>query len=135
MIAVVKIQGVNIVTQSSSHLGLNIRIAAVNNDGTATRVLKEVEEYRKQYCDAETECVYWIMGHSRGAAIANILGAKLIDNGNTVFAYTFATPNTTTVNEETARSYTGIFNLINSDDLVPYLPTVSCVLLESMCSY
>ena len=62
-----------------------------------------------------------ITGHSRGAAIANILGKVYEDDsGWTSFAYGFATPRTTT--NENASSYKTIFNIVNTDDLVTELP-------------
>ena len=39
-----------------------------------------------------------------------------------VFAYTFASPGTTTYANATADRYKSIFNIINEDDLVPQLP-------------
>lgn len=78
-----------------------------------------------------------LTGHSRGAAVANILGARLDDyaaNGSSsplaairhdnLFVYTFATPNTiinSGVNTTAAR-YANIFNVINPEDVVPLVP-------------
>lgn len=63
----------------------------------------------------------FVTGHSRGAAIANIVGALFEDNrAYQSYTYTFATPYTTT--DSDATSYTTIFNIINSDDLIPELP-------------
>lgn len=68
-----------------------------------------------------------LTGHSRGAAAANLLAAKLIDESHLVypdnlFAYTFATPNcTTNVNKKTGQSdikYNRIFNIVNPMDFV-----------------
>jgi hypothetical protein len=62
-----------------------------------------------------------ITGHSRGAAIANLLGAHFEKDPNyTSFTYTFAAPNPTTDN--TTGSYKTIFNVVNQDDIIPYLP-------------
>ena len=62
-----------------------------------------------------------INGHSRGAAIANLLGAHFEDSPDyTSFTYTFATPYSTT--DEKAEDYKTVFNIVNSDDLIPYLP-------------
>lgn len=66
-----------------------------------------------------------LTGHSRGAATANLLAAKLIDEGSSsklvsqgnVFAYTFATPNVTKSNT-TAEKYNCIFNIVNPEDFV-----------------
>ncbi len=62
-----------------------------------------------------------ITGHSMGAAIANLVAAKL----NTrmpqadVYAYTFATP---TVTSLPTTPYPNIFNILNTNDVVTYVP-------------
>lgn len=90
-------------------------------DVTANRVLEKVLTYINTYVDSEAKKNILITGHSRGAAIANILGTYFEDsNEYNSYTYTFATPNTTT--SKNASSYKTIFNLKNSDDLVPYLP-------------
>ena len=65
--------------------------------------------------------VFLVTGHSRGAAVANILGAELTERfgESDVFVYTFATPRT--VRGE-YKSYRNIFNIINPADLVTCLP-------------
>lgn len=67
-----------------------------------------------------------VTGHSMGAAIANILAARLngiMDPGN-VYAYTFATPRTVNeaVSGNPAVNYPNIFNILNSNDVVTYVP-------------
>ena len=67
-----------------------------------------------------------VTGHSMGAAIANILAARLngiMDPGN-VYAYTFATPRTVNeaVSGNQAVNYPNIFNILNSNDVVTYVP-------------
>jgi hypothetical protein len=62
-----------------------------------------------------------VTGHSRGAAIANLLGAHFEDNpAYTSYTYTFATPYSTT--DPNAESYQTVFNVTNSDDLIAYMP-------------
>ncbi len=74
-----------------------------------------------------------VTGHSRGAAVANILGARIDDGtllagvrpGN-AFIYTFATPNTVLgadVESEVVR-YANIFNILNPEDIVPLVPVL-----------
>lgn len=99
-------------TTSSNHKGFDI---------TANRLNQYLNSYLSTYCYGKTN-VLWITGHSRGAALANVLAAKQIDANKTVFAYTFASPNTTTSSSATANKYKCIFNLINTDDFVTYLP-------------
>ncbi len=64
---------------------------------------------------------FMITGYSRGAAVANVLGAQLTDRfgEGRVYVYTFATPRT--VRGETG-AYSNIFNIVNPADLVTYLP-------------
>lgn len=89
-------------------------------DIAATRIMAVVESYVQEQGLSEDSLVYWVTGHSRGAAIANIIGAAYEKAGKTAFTYTFATPNCTLDPE--AHSYTTIFNLINEDDFVPCMP-------------
>ena len=68
-----------------------------------------------------------VTSHSMGAAIANILAARLngiMDPGN-VYAYTFATPRTVNeaVSGNQAVNYPNIFNILNSNDAVTYVPS------------
>lgn len=65
-----------------------------------------------------------LTGHSRGAATANLLAAKLIDEESTfgisrynIYTYTFATPNVTK-NNTSADKYKCIFNIVNPEDFV-----------------
>ncbi|MBO7698053.1 MAG: hypothetical protein J6S38_03330, partial [Erysipelotrichaceae bacterium] len=66
----------------------------------------------------------WISGFSRAAAVSNLTAAKLSDSmifdNDDVFAYTFATPRTTT-DPEPGR-YPNIFNIVGKADPVPMLP-------------
>lgn len=89
-------------------------------DIAATRIMRVMESYiAEQKLDTDN-LVYWVTGHSRGAAIANIIGANLEDAGKTAFTYTFAAPNCTLA--EDAASYLSIFNIISKDDFVPCMP-------------
>lgn len=68
-----------------------------------------------------TEPVFAVTGHSRGAACANVLGKLLTDRygAENVFCYTFATPRTV---RGAYAPYENIFNVINPEDFVTYLP-------------
>ncbi len=86
------------------------------------RILKYINSYINDNIKSSSDITYWITGHSRGAAIANILAAELIDSNNEVFAYTFATPATTTNKLAEDSTYDSIFNIVNPSDIVAYLP-------------
>ncbi|MBR5134708.1 MAG: VWA domain-containing protein [Clostridia bacterium] len=92
-------------------------------DIPATRIKRFLAAYiaeQNLYVDSLT---YWVTGHSRGAAIANLIGADLEREGKRAFTYTFATPSNTLATD--AASYRTIFNIINEDDFVPRLPVAS----------
>ena len=70
-----------------------------------------------------TDCKIWVTGHSRGAAVANLLGGALLpeegfDRDNT-FVYTFACPLVSI--GSTADAY-NIFNYNIGGDFVPRVP-------------
>jgi Mg-chelatase subunit ChlD len=88
-------------------------------DVTTNRLDAYIQKYIQDKIDASAEKIIYIVGHSRGAAIANLLGAKYEEKSDyKTYVYTFAAPNTTL----SKKSYKTIFNVINTDDLVPYLP-------------
>lgn len=91
-------------------------------DVATNRVLEKFADYEKRYgLDKLSNKVILITGHSRGAAIANLLGAHFEDRADyKSFTYTFAAPYATT--HTNAGTYRTVFNVVNSDDLVPYLP-------------
>lgn len=91
-------------------------------DVTTNRVLEKFADYEKRHgLDKLSNKVILITGHSRGAGIANLLGAHFEDrNDYKSYTYTFAAPYATT--HEDAGTYRTVFNVVNSDDLIPYLP-------------
>jgi len=68
---------------------------------------------------------FMITGHSRGAAVANLLAADLNDGKicemKSVVAYTFATPNCTK-DPKNSKEYNNIFNHCFDDDFVTQVP-------------
>jgi hypothetical protein len=88
-------------------------------DITANRLHGFLADYIERY--AKGDFALWITGHSRGGAIANILGARFEDEGTETYTYTFAAPNTTTARAE-PNKYGTVFNIVNSDDFIPFLP-------------
>ena len=90
-------------------------------DVTANRVIEKILSYINTYVDVDAKKNILVTGHSRGAAIANIIGKYFEDSNDfNSYTYTFATPNTTTASN--ASSYRTIFNIKNNDDLIPFLP-------------
>ena len=109
-------------TRKTNHRGFDV---------CATRLLRYLDTYYfEPYVQPELDAnpgsslTYWLAGHSRGAAVANLMASYLIDEGNEVYAYTFAAPNNTANTEASAEKYDCIFNLVNSNDFVPMLPMV-----------
>lgn len=103
-------------TQVLAH---NNRFAAL-----AEEVFTNVENYLSS--TGLQDPIILVTGHSMGAAIANILAARLnetMDSGN-IYAYTFATPRTVNeaVSGNQAVNYPNIFNILNSNDVVTYVP-------------
>ncbi len=97
-----------------NHLGFDV---------AAYRVKRVVLNYMNDYnLNDPNHTTLWLTGHSRGAAIANIVAAEMIDAQFKTFAYTFATPNNTVKSKEYVESYKGIYNIVNEDDFVPVVP-------------
>ncbi len=69
---------------------------------------------------------FWITGHSRGAAITNLVAEELSSNygPENVFAYGFATPNVADI-IYTNPQYKNIVNVVNNGDFVPFVPPAS----------
>ncbi|MBD5089968.1 MAG: VWA domain-containing protein [Clostridiales bacterium] len=94
-------------------------------DVTANRVLKEYNDYIKRHQLDKSKCKKSILitGHSRGAAIANLLGAHFEeDKEYKSYTYTFASPGTTTDSDASNKKYNSVKNIVNKDDLIPCLP-------------
>ena len=71
---------------------------------------------------------YVITGHSRGAAVGNLLAVELMEEGinaNNIYNYNFACPDVACLKEPPV-PYDNIFNLCNTEDPVPYLPGEIC---------
>ena len=94
-----------------------------NHEGfeiTSMLVYDYIHDYKEELSiDDET---YWISGHSRGGAIANLLAAKLCDDGKRNYTYTIAAPGCTMHKDVGEEKYQCIFNIVNRDDLIPVVP-------------
>ncbi len=92
-------------------------------DVATNRILDKFNDYitRHKLNDSSVEKSILISGHSRGAAIANLLGAHFENDANyKSYTYTFAAPYSTT--DSNAINYKTINNIVNKDDIIPYLP-------------
>lgn len=66
----------------------------------------------------------YVVGHSRGAAVANLFAASAnkVYGKQNVYAYTYATPCTTTDKGARSEYYANIHNVVNPEDFVPRVP-------------
>ena len=106
---------------------------------SAAMIAQDLEAYVHRLGLQQPTTRFLITGHSRGAAVANLLAAFL-DRGSYaageketcpelvpehIYAYTFATPNSCSdVAERMASRYKNIFNIVNPEDVVPQLPFI-----------
>lgn len=75
---------------------------------------------------ANGDVIFWVQGYSRGGATANLTSKRLIDayqaDGNEVYGYCIEAPQGGVKDaEDPDRNYNSIHNVINPDDLVPYV--------------
>ncbi|MBP5156297.1 MAG: lipase family protein [Treponema sp.] len=69
-----------------------------------------------------------VTGHSRGAAVANLIGMHVVEqelfDPAHCYIYTIACPNVATVEESYARDsrFSFIWNIVNAEDIVPAIP-------------
>ncbi len=110
------------------HVGFAAATAVVMNDLKAF-----LAQHAGADEDARNICVL-VCGHSRGAAVSNLLAAKLDDGelhkevgvaSGDVFAYTLASPGVTLADDAHDARYDNIFNLLVPSDVVPELPLAS----------
>lgn len=86
--------------------------------------LNKLQMYLNNYGIDKDNMKLLVTGHSRGAAVANLVAKSLIDTygADNVYAYTFATPNTTTDENADDALYSGIFNFVNDEDFICHIP-------------
>ncbi len=94
---------------------------------TATsKVYKDIKAYIENYNLTEEikagNVLFWVVGYSRGGAIANLLAKRLVDDYGTgsVCAYTLESPMPGVLSDNSAK-YDCIHNLVNYGDLVTKL--------------
>lgn len=86
--------------------------------------LEMFEEYLTRHNLKKENFSLCITGHSRGGAVANICAKRLIEGGgfSSIIAYTFASPNTTTAENAHSEKFRSIYNIINTEDFICYIP-------------
>lgn len=93
---------------------------------TESQVQKSLIDYVEKNNINPANAYFLITGHSRGAAVANLLGALLADTGfckaENLYVYTFASPNVSCDEKVSDPKYNFIWNIVNPEDLVPAVP-------------
>ncbi len=84
------------------------------------RAADNVSSTLSNYLNGGKDIILWFTGHSRGAAVANILAARYSNQYKT-FGYTYACPAVGT----SISNSSNIWNFNNSRDLVPKVPPAS----------
>ncbi len=87
-------------------------------DITANRCLGFIEEYKNRVLDKNSQQIFYIFGHSRGGALANLVGAKLIDLDYQIVSYALASPAVTTSKDIDNPKYKHLYSYICSDDAI-----------------
>ena len=119
-----RIEGAGTEGDGGDHLGFTL---------AAEEIVADLER-RAVAEDPDVERTYLFCGHSRGAAVANLLasyadgasgGSGAITSAESVRAYGFATPNCTSAADARDARYDNIFNVLNPSDVVTMLPLES----------
>lgn len=115
--------GDSLVNLPTVHAGFNVTEKAVH---------KKLDTFLKTNKLKKGSVAFWVTGHSRGAAVANIMAKRLSDTygKSNVYAYTFASPKVVKVSTKTTKKYSNIFNYVNPDDVVTRIPTKDTKSLE-----
>lgn len=91
----------------------------------STEVLTGVRDFLSARNYDADDVLFFVTGHSRGAAVANLVAAGLStwqDGTEGVYAYTFAAPNCVSEDEAEGTQFDNIFNIANPDDIVTMIP-------------
>lgn len=87
-------------------------------DVAGNRIVTAIEEYKNRVLDANSPQIFYLFGHSRGGALANIVGAKLVDLEYNVASYGLASPAVTSSDEATNAKYNHLYSYVNSEDVI-----------------
>ncbi|MDY4255562.1 MAG: PKD domain-containing protein [Oscillospiraceae bacterium] len=96
-------------------------------NNAANEVMTSISQYFEGAGLDKEHTKIWITGHSRGAAVANIVAERLTKEAkyataDNIYAYTYACPNTSTSADT---SLSNIYNYCDGDDLVASVPFAS----------
>lgn len=98
-------------------------------DAAADEAYGHVAQYLVHHGVPMDQARIWIVGHSRGAAVADMIAAFMCESGEFdpahIFTYAFATPAHTRRKDAHSATFDGIFNIIDPVDYVPRLPLES----------
>ena len=105
----------------------NLTVGNGNRHYGFDQAAKNVYDHLKSYIEEHNEgitndrYIVWICGHSRGAAVGNLLAGYYLKSRpqSTIYAYLFATPN---VSRNASASGNNIKNFIIGGDLIPRVP-------------
>lgn len=90
------------------------------------QILEALDSYIAARDFSYSDTIFWLTGHSRGAAEANLLSVNLLKKravpGKQIFSYTFAAPNVTRSLDYASGEYGFIWNIVNEEDIVPTVP-------------
>lgn len=93
---------------------------------TCENLRKSLYDFLKNKKISPKDSYFLITGHSRGAALANLLGATIADeniiSAKKIFVYTFASPNVSQEEKTGDPKYNFIWNILNAEDIVPSVP-------------
>ena len=98
----------------------------------ANRLLDDLDKYLSDLNLNRTQVKFFVTGHSRGAAVANLVAAELTKSPTArgyrygqanVYGYTFATPAVSQF--ATEKGYSNVFNIVSGEDFVTRLPLVN----------
>lgn len=122
-VVAVILQGTASLEEWRSNLDLGNSTVHEGFNTTSKAVQSKVNSYIKSNKLKKKTTAFWVTGHSRGAAVADIVAKRLTDKNYQVFAYTFASPKVAKVSAKSAEKYKNIFNYVNPDDIVTSVPT------------
>ena len=97
-------------------------------NNAANEIIQELNAFKYDQAISDDNVTYVITGHSRGAAVANLVSKKLIDSGvptNNVYDYNFACPDTGrdyAINWNSNGKYNSLYNINNVRDIVGVIP-------------